>query len=209
MLANVEMPQTLKSVIEDLSITIWVVLLLSSFFLLRYFPLPVSSDTLGWLFVAQSNPSPAWILAILLHENIFHLVGNVGQFLYFGIVPERRLSTIEYVGFLVVTGVITTLLQVVQYLFRGVEGGMAGASGASMSVMGFTVAYIGLYYFGQVDDPEIYSSRFAIFAFGIGWAIIQTISDFYPGWTLAADASGIAHLSGFLLGTVFAYLKIR
>lgn len=208
-MTTVQIHRTVKSVFEDLSVTITVVNILSVFFLLRYFPLPVSPDTIRWLFVAQADPSPAWIFAVLLHENIFHLVANLGQFLYFGIVPERRLSTTEYLGFLGVTGVLTILFQVVQYLFRGVKGGIAGASGASMAVMGFTVAYIGLYYFGQVDDPGIYTSRFAIFAFGLVWAVVQIISDFYPGWTLAADASGITHLSGLLLGAGYAYLQTR
>ena len=206
MTANKVVPSP-KSVISDLSTTVNIALFLTAFFLLRYIPLPTSSETLAWLFVAQAEPSPAWVLAILLHENVYHLLANLGQLLYFGIVPERRLSTIEYLFFLFVTGILTVLVQVAQYNLNGVSGGIAGASGATMAVMGFTVANIGLYYLGHTDDAGVSNFRVTLFGVGAFWAITQTISDFYPGWTLAPGASGVAHLAGFLVGAGYAVLK--
>lgn len=204
-----ETRETAETLFADYSVTLSVVLFLFGFFLLRFVRLPVQSETLTWLFVATAEPSPAWVLAPLLHANLRHLTANVGQLLFFGVVVERQLSVGEYLGFLVLTGVVTILLQVVQYLVQGVEGGIVGASGATMAVMGFSVAHVGLYYLGRVEKPPTYLARKGLFPAGLVWAVGQLISDFYPGWTLTADASGIAHLSGLLLGAGYAVLKAR
>lgn len=104
---------------------------------------------------------------------------------------------------------ITINAQVVDYITSGELGGVAGASGATMAVMGFTVAHIASYYAGYTDDPKIKDLRLTLFGVGVGWAGVQLISDFYPGWSLTPSASGIAHLLGFLLGIGYADVKIR
>jgi membrane associated rhomboid family serine protease len=204
--------QTIEDTHEDLTISLNVVFLLTMVFALRFIPLPVSTETITWLFVAQADPSPAWVLAPLLHQGIFHLTANIGQLLYFGIIPERKLRTREYIGFLAITGILSIMVEVVRYNISGVEGGMAGASGATMAVMGFAVASIGLHCLGYIENPGISDRenlRISLFLFGLFWIIVQLFSDFYPGWTLSPSASGVAHLLGIILGAGYAVSKAR
>jgi membrane associated rhomboid family serine protease len=204
--------RTIEGVFDDLTITLNVVSVLAIFFFLRFFPLPVSSDTLIWLFLAQADPSPGWILAPLLHEGTTHFLANIGQLLYFGIVPEQNLRPREYVGFLVVTGVLSTLAVVAQYNFQGIEGGLAGASGATMAVMGFAVGSIGLFYLGRTDDPGVsaeWNLRIILFGMAIFLSIVRLTSDFYPGWSLTPHSSGVAHLTGFALGLGYSIVDSR
>ncbi|MFO7925421.1 rhomboid family intramembrane serine protease [Natronomonas sp.] len=204
--------QPIEEVYRDLTVSLNVVFLLTVVFALRFIPLPVSIETIAWLFVAQADPSPAWVLAPLLHQGIVHLTANIGQLLYFGIIPERKLQTREYIVFLAITGILSIMIEVVRYNIREIEGGMAGASGATMAVMGFAVASIGLYYLGYTENPGISDRgnlRISLFLFGLYWIIVQLFSDFYPGWTLSPSASGVAHLLGIILGAGYAVLKAR
>ena len=204
--------------LSDLSLSLNVsVVVLALFVLLFFVPLPVSPETFEWLLTARADPSPGWLFAPLVHAGVFHLISNVGQLLYFGIVPERRLSTREYLGFLGATGVLTTLIQVVQYNVRGIEGGIVGASGATMAVMGFAVGHLGLSFAGRVDRTVVGSRRYRVMLFLMGclWAAVQIPSDFIPGVSVGmgppgdATSSGVAHLSGFLLGVGYAVRNAR
>lgn len=204
--------------LSDLSVSWNVGLLLSALFISLYFGLiPISSATFEWLLTASAAPSPGWLFAPLVHAGVVHLIVNVGQLLYFGIVPERRLSTLEYLGFLGVTGILTTLTVVVRYTLRGIDGGFVGASGATMAVMGFAVGHLGLSFVGRVDGSAVTSRNFSVplFLMGCLWAVVQITADFTPGVTLGISApgdtmsSGVAHLSGFLLGVAYAVLNAR
>jgi membrane associated rhomboid family serine protease len=201
--------------LDGIDVSWRVALLLCAFFFSRFLPLPVDAETLTWLFVAKAEPSPAWVFAPLLHANVFHLVANVGQLLIFGILTENRLSTREYLIFLVITAVLPLLAQVAQYNLQDIRGGVAGASGATTAVMGFAVGYLSLYYAGQVQDPVISAGDLRNDVFFAGCIMItgQLIIDFSSIPTIplptsdGVSSSGTAHLSGLLLGVGYALLS--
>ena len=200
------------SFINDIEVTISTAMILTVFFLPHFVPLPVNSESWTWLFVAKATPSPGWLFAPLLHAGIAHYVANVGQLLYFGVVPDRVLHRREYLGLLLIAGVVPVLIQVLIYNLQGIKGGLVGASGATMAIMGFTTAHLILYRFGWVANPGISNKsnlQITLLVVGVGWTVTQLFSDFYHGWTITPKASGATHLSGILLGIGYAIVRAR
>lgn len=170
-----------------------------------YVPLGIDESTASYWFIAKANPSPGWILAMLSHVSITHLLANTGQLLFFGSIVERRLNTQQYVTLLFTVGLITTLVQVLEYNLNGVTGGMIGASGATFSVV--TFALIALLNSSNGSPLTATSStdlRPGLILAAITILIGQLLNDFTPYLSFSQQASGVAHLSGMILGATVA-----
>jgi membrane associated rhomboid family serine protease len=175
-----------------------------------YVPLGIDESTATYWFIARANPSPGWILAMLSHVSLTHFLANTGQLLFFGSIVERRLNTQQYLTFLFTVGLITTLVQVLEYNINGITGGMVGASGATFSAV--TFALIALLKSSNGNPLTATSStdlRPGLVLAALTILIGQLLNDFTPYLSFSQQASGVAHLSGMILGATVALLYTR
>lgn len=134
-----------------------------------------------------------------------------GLLIMFGATIERQLSTRQYLAFLLTTGILTTLAQVVEYNLNNVTGSMVGASGASFAVTAFTL--VTLYRTSPSDYTLKHTStinfRPGTFLAALTLIVGQLINDWTPYLSIAPKASGIGHLTGMLLGALTAILTAK
>lgn len=197
--------------LRDSVVTQAVILFLALwFFTTWYVPLGIGEPTIKYWLIATANPSPGWFLASLSHANPAHFLGNLGQLLLFGAIVERRLNTRQYLGLLVISGTAATLVQVAEYNVTGIEGGMIGASGATFAVVSFAVVSLFVH---SGDNPLLADSpadiRPGLVLAGIVILGGQLINDFTPYLSLSVKASGVAHLTGIILGAGYAHYLSR
>jgi membrane associated rhomboid family serine protease len=175
-----------------------------------YVPLGIDESTAAYWFIARANPSPGWILAMLSHVGPTHFFANIGQLLLFGRIVERRLSTRRYLVFLFTAGLTTTLVQVLEYNLNGITGGMVGASGATLSVVTFAlVALLKTPDGSPLAATSSTEPRLGLVLAALIVLVGQLLNDFTPYLSFSRRASGVAHLSGMLLGAIVALLSTR
>lgn len=197
--------------VRDTVITQAVSLFLILWFVVTWFvPLGLDEATLKYWLIATANPSPGWFLASFSHASIKHFLGNLAQLLVFGVIVERQLNTRQYLAFLAITGTTATLVQVVEYNLTGIEGGMIGASGATFAVASFALVTL----LTQSEHHPLHSDSPTDLRPGLifgGIVIVggQLLNDFTPYLSYSAKASGIAHLTGILLGAGYALYLYR
>jgi len=184
--------------------------LLIWYVIIWYVPLGIDESTASYWFIARANPSPGWILAMLSHVSISHFLANSGQLLLFGSIVERRLNTQQYLTFLFTAGLITTLVQVLEYNINGITGGMVGASGATFSVVTFAlVALLKSSNGSPLTATSPTDLRPGLILAALTILIGQLLNDFIPYLSFSQQASGVAHLSGMILGATIALLYTR
>ena len=99
-------------------------------------------DAVEYWFVADTTPSPGWLLAAVAHSPLqpVHLPLNLALLVVYGGMAERRLTRLQYLAVLVAGGVGATGAQVLGYLIQAAASeGVLGASGAALSVTAFAV----------------------------------------------------------------------
>ncbi|MDL0131243.1 rhomboid family intramembrane serine protease [Halobacterium salinarum] len=174
-------------------------------------PLDVTESTVEYWLLATANPSPGWMLAAFSHAGLAHLLTNTGLLIMFGATIERQLSTRQYLVFLLATGILTTLAQVLEYNLHNVMGAMVGASGASFAVTAFTLVTL---YRTSPSDYTLEHTSTINYRPGKSLAALvlivgQLINDWTPYLSIAPKASGIGHLTGILLGALTAILTAK
>ena len=182
--------------------------LLAWYVLSWYVPLGIDGSTATYWFIARATPSPGWILAMFSHVGLTHLLANTGQLLLFGGIVERRLTTQQYLTVLLTAGLSTTFVQVVEYNINGITGGMVGASGATFSVVTFGLVALLKSSNGNPLTTASATDLGLVFA-ALTILIGQLLNDFTPYLSFSQQASGVAHLSGMILGATVALLDTR
>lgn len=165
----------------------------------------LGAERFGTWFVARASPSPGWLLATLSHASPSHLAANLLLLVIWGTVTEHVLGAKRYAAFLVTTGVAGILAQVAQYVAQGVTGGIVGASGAAQATTAFAAVALALGR-GPFDTPE---ARRGVFAGAISIVVLQLLNDFSGVLTLVPETSGVAHLTGIVLGALYAVVDAR
>lgn len=158
----------------------------------------------GW-FVARASPSPGWLLAVLSHADTGHLFANVLLLVIWGTITEHALGPGRYTGFLAFTGVAGILAQVAGYVLEGVNGGIVGASGAAQATTAFAAVALALGR-GPFRTPAV---RRGALAGAVTILSLQFVNDFVDVFTVVPETSGVAHLTGIVLGAVYAVAGIR
>lgn len=158
------------------------------------------AERFGAWFVARASPSPGWLLAVLSHADAGHLLANVLLLVIWGTITEHALGGRRYAAFLVLTGVAGILAQVAGYVVEGISGGIVGASGAAQATTAFAAVALALGR-GPFRTPEVRRGAFAGAVTVLG---LQLLNDFAELFTVVPESSGIAHLTGIVLGAAYA-----
>lgn len=101
-------------------------------------------DAVAYWFVADTTPSPGWLLSPLAHSpaDPFHLLTNVALLLVFGGMTERLLSRRAYLGFLLVAGLGGIAGQLFWYAIAPATVATPGTLGASAIALAATTSVI-------------------------------------------------------------------
>jgi len=172
-----------------------------------YAPLGIDESTATYWFLARANPSPGWILAMFSHVSFDHFLANTGQLFLFGAIVERRLTTKQYLTFLFTTGLLTTLVQVLEYNINGITGGMVGASGATFAVVTFALVTL-----LKTSNGNLFATtsstdlRLGLILAALIILTGQLLNDFTTYLSFSQQASGVGHLTGMILGATVAIL---
>jgi membrane associated rhomboid family serine protease len=160
----------------------------------------LGADRFGAWFVARASPSPGWLLAVLSHADLNHLAANLLFLVIWGTIAEHALGARRYAAFLAATGVAGILAQVAQYVLTGVSGGIVGASGAAQATAAFAAVALAL------DRGPFRGSavRRGALAGALTVLGLQLLNDFAGVFTLVPETSGVAHLTGIVLGGAYA-----
>ncbi|WP_435118379.1 rhomboid family intramembrane serine protease [Halolamina sp. C58] len=161
------------------------------------------ADRFGTWFVARASPSPGWVLAVLSHADLNHLAANLLFLVIWGTIAEHALGARRYAAFLAGTGVAGILAQVAEYVLTGVSGGVVGASGAAQATAAFAAVALARGR-GPVETPAL---RRGLVSGAVAIVAIQLLNDFAGTSTVVPESSGVAHLTGMVLGAGYALVE--
>lgn len=168
---------------------------------------PPGSDLWNAIFVlSPQHPEYVWtwVTSIFAHNGIFHIAVNSIVIYFFGRLTERYIGSRRFTGLFLVSGMLAGLGQIMVQLVQvgAVEGGVVGASGAGLAIMGvLTVLNPGLrvYLYFIIPMP--------LWLLTIGYAAF-TVFNIYQGGAGAGGVAQVAHLIGLAVGLVFGqYVK--
>jgi len=163
------------------------------------------ADRFGAWFVARASPSPGWLLAVLSHADLNHLAANLLFLVIWGTIAEHALGARRYAVFLAGTGVAGILTQVAQYVLAGVSGGIVGASAAAQATTAFAAVAL-----ARGRGPfETSALRRGVISGAVAIVALQLLNDFVGASTVGPESSGVAHLTGMLLGAGYALVETR
>lgn len=161
------------------------------------------ADRFGGWFVARASPSPGWLLAVLSHADLNHLAANLLFLVIWGTIAEHVLGARRHAAFLAATGVAGILTQVAQYVHTGVSGGIVGASGAAQATTAFAAVALARGR-GPFGTPAL---RRGLVSGAVAIVALQLLNDFFGASTVVPESSGVAHLTGIVLGAGYALVE--
>ncbi len=147
------------------------------------------------------------LTALFVHGNWLHLLGNMLFLFVFGAMTEERMGRLHFAVFYVGTGYLALLGYATAHADS--TQALVGASGAISGVLG---AFLCLFPTARVTSlfPFLFflPLRFPAWAVLIFWFVLQ--------WLAAGTAAGsrpgvayLAHLVGFTLGFLYAWVRYR
>jgi len=161
-------------------------------------------------FVPARASLGAWLLAMFMHADVFHLLGNMLFLWLFGTLAEDVLGPRLFLGFYFAGNAAATVLDWVMTAAAAPDGlaiPRVGASGAIAGIMGLSavcflrtrvrIGYLaGLFVYWRVGSFEVAAPVF-LGLWG-GWELLQGFLSASSGAT--AGVAHWAHVGGFLLG---------
>ena len=163
----------------------------------------------GWryIFLANLQPSPGWVMAPFSHRSISHLVTTVSVITVYGGLVEERLPAATYFAFYVLAGYASTIAQLVEYA-NGLSGlGTLGASGAALGLVTFFATTTAVRYLEAPQRVPIVHRLFALTGLAIA-ALILT-NDFVPGIVFRTGTAPLGHAGGMMAGLAYGLVHAR
>ncbi len=158
------------------------------------------------LFSGAARPFLTPLTALFLHGNWLHLLGNM-LFLYvFGELVERRMRPLQFLVFYLCAGYAAMLCYAAAHPHSSET--LVGASGAIAGVLG---AFLYLFPKARVTSlfPFLFflPLRFPAWMVLLFWLTLQWVAT--RGDTDGPGVAYLAHIVGFLLGFLYAWLRFR
>jgi len=140
----------------------------------------------GWALVQSSYEVPDLFTSLFVHLSTEHLACNMVLVLCFGWLFERKFGGPWILVFFLATGALSSAAEI--WVFPEYSGQIVGASGAAYALAG---AY-------STDNRYSWILTIPLFL----WLASMSLYSDAP-----QDVSHVAHLSGFVLGLLFALCK--
>ena len=179
-------------------------------YVLEFVVLGLSSAGVLWptafrdIFVLTSaNPEYVWtwVTSVFSHSpaTFFHIFGNAIVIFFFGPIVEKRIGSNRFAALFIASGVLAGLGQIAlgELLGNPVTGGVLGASGAALAVLGVITVLnpdLKVYLYFILPVP--------IYVLTFGYAALSVLGVVAQGNLLGNVAHG-AHLVGLLLGLAY------
>ena len=154
----------------------------------------------AWFALAAPVARP-WTLVtnVYAHASLGHLLANAIALGIVGIALERFTTRARFHGFVLLTGMVAALMQLLVGMFVGTPVAVLGASGAILALYGYVLAGNPITG-GLLGLVEL--SRRAKVALIVGIALVMTVVTAGPGVAL------VAHFTGFSLGLIAGRLRV-
>ena len=158
-----------------------------------------------WLQQITELRAARLVTAIFFHADWLHITGNLLFLIVFGVSAERALGFARYLVLFVIGGALANLVGA--YTLAGTSAPIIGSSGAVSAIVGAYLALFPRARLGLVLPLGVFLEFVRIPApLLIGfWAMLQLLFT-YVGPAFGAVAWW-THISGFLIGIVFALLS--
>lgn len=167
-----------------------------------------------WWFTVTPEPSPGWVLAPISHAlppNYLHLLSNVGTVAVFGAATEVHVSKTEYLGFVVVAGLLAPYLQVAYGVTIGEPFAVLGASGAGFGLVTFYATHQSRHHpptlaaedHGWLCQQLRYP--YVVFVYVGSIIVVGLLVTQFIGLLPSGRSAVVVHLSGAGLGILFEY----
>ncbi|TWT36727.1 Rhomboid family protein [Posidoniimonas corsicana] len=192
-----------------------IVVNLVTFFLAVLGVLP-GLDAAWVLNYGELNPVQ-WLLSAFMHEDVFHLVGNMVFLWVFGLVVEGKLGSGRFLACYLGIAVLESAIE--QLLFLGYQGPASGSLGASTAIYGIMamalvwaprneiqvwyLIWVFLLFMGSADVPIVVLCLIYIGLDVLGLVLFHLLGG------VAGSASGWLHLAGLFLGFPIAVFLLK
>lgn len=160
----------------------------------------------GYLFLADLDPSPAWLLAPFAHRSIEHLLTTASVVVVYGALVEATYPAGTVLAFYLAAGYASTAAQLGEYVGGAPSLGTLGASGAALALVALfsTTILVRRLRATPVTPVEVLFAASGIVIIGLLLA-----NDFLPGVRFAAGTAPYGHLGGVLAGLLFGLERAR
>lgn len=160
-----------------------------------------------WLLTYGQLSPVQWLLSAFMHQDIFHLVGNMIFLWVFGLIVEGKLGVGRYLACYLGIAVLESAVE--QVLFLGYSGSTSGSLGASTAIYGIMAMaavwaprnditcfyWFGIIWAGTVDVPVAVLCLIYMALDGVG--------------ILLGSATGWLHYAGAVLGFPLALVLLK
>lgn len=184
-------------------IILWTIVQL---YITPLFGIEQMSEQWNEIFILDSeNPLLYWtyVTSIFSHGSLFHLFINIFVFLSFARLIEYEMSTIEYLSFLFITGILAGVIQIwiaSQFISESIQ--LVGFSGAVSGVIGYATARFNIpIYLLFIFEMKIKKAIGLYVAVSVAIIVVFGFGAFRIAHT--------AHIAGIFIGFIYGLYKNR
>ncbi|MFB6068326.1 MAG: rhomboid family intramembrane serine protease [Halobacterium sp.] len=146
------------------------------------------------------------LFAPFLHATAGHLVSTLTWFVPFGYFLERRASPVDYVAFVVLSGLVTTMLVPSALVLLGVPVGLGvGASGITHALVGREAAARSRWVVERRALSRTQRAILVVALAGVALAVVAIVTDGLSRRDVTGHATGL--LLGALVGAGERYVS--
>lgn len=149
-----------------------------------------------------------WITGSFMHEDLFHLLGNMLFLWTFGLVVEGKIGSLKFAGiYFLITLIDGAAVQIPMYVISG-ESGALGASGVIFGLMMIAVIWapeneMDCFYWIIVFVGTI---EVRIIALGVAFVFLQLAFLFATGFSMSSE---MLHMIGAAIGAPIGFFMLR
>lgn len=157
------------------------------------------------VFIRGNGNIVACLKALATHEGWVHLVGNMLIFVLFSMFVEQRIGFVSTLILYVVGGIGSNYLQL-PFLPMGIR--LFGASGAVSAVIGAFAVYFWREKMRCWMSVAFVFNRMILMPAWMYIGLFMVFSDIVGAFGAGGGVAHLAHLTGFGIGFIFAYMQM-
>ncbi len=146
-----------------------------------------------------------WLTSMFMHQDIFHLLGNMFFLWAFGLILEGKLGWWRFAGLYLIMGVLQAMIVQVLMLFS--YGAALGASGAIFALLALVVIFAPSNIFETLLLIGLYPITIEIstLIFGFIFVVLNCLGLFLEGGAMSSE---LLHMIGFGVGLPFGFVML-